>query len=162
MALLLIQERKPKLIFMRIFRSRYFLSLIGRPFLAFLFTVTLSACQSTKNYVKPAFNQVSHAQDHKFCVQVASQPRQNPAVPSVPCYGCPIYGTLAMSAFRIIVNGVTGTTVDETSYDHCMRNNGYQAIPMTEEQWEEFNKLQTVDKRREYLLELLQNTQQGP
>lgn len=67
-----------------------------------------------------------------------------------------------MSAFRIIVNGVTGTTVDETSYDHCMRNNGYQAIPMTEEQWEEFNKLQTVDKRREYLLELLQNTHQGP
>tara|TARA_B100000519_G_C14204338_1_gene419512 strand:+ start:755 stop:886 length:132 start_codon:yes stop_codon:yes gene_type:complete len=43
-----------------------------------------------------------------------------------------------------------------------MRNSGYQAIPMTEEQWEEFNKLQTVDKRREYLLELLQNTQQGP
>lgn len=67
-----------------------------------------------------------------------------------------------MSAFRIIVNSVTGTTVDEASYDHCMRNNGYQAIPMTEEQWEEFNKLQTVDKRREYLLELLQNTQQGP
>ncbi|MBO44614.1 MAG: hypothetical protein CMM28_12895 [Rhodospirillaceae bacterium] len=67
-----------------------------------------------------------------------------------------------MSAFYIIVNSVTGTTVDETSYDHCMRNNGYQAIPMTEEQWEEFNKLQTVDKRREYLLELLQNTQQGP
>ena len=37
MVLLLIQVRKPKLTFMRIFRSRYFISLIGRPFLAFYF-----------------------------------------------------------------------------------------------------------------------------
>jgi|GEM_PF-5605695 hypothetical protein len=67
-----------------------------------------------------------------------------------------------MAAFRIIVNGVTGTTVDETTYGDCMRNTGYQAVPMTEEQWEEFNQLQTEDERREYLVELLQNARQGP
>jgi hypothetical protein len=44
-----------------------------------------------------------------------------------------------------------------------MRNSGYAAVPMSEEEWAEFNELQTVDERRQYLLDLIKKAQQqGP
>jgi hypothetical protein len=123
----------------------------------------VSGCQATPNYVKPDYNQAVYERDEKFCVQVAQEPKQSPTVPSVPCYGCPVYGSYAMAFFRLIVNNSTGTTVNQTTYGDCMRNSGYAAVPMSEEEWAEFNELQTVDERRQYLLDLIKKAQQqGP
>jgi hypothetical protein len=154
---------------MRIFRrslqkTQERFALVGRifPILA-IAALAVSGCQSTPNFVKPDYTQAVYARDEKFCVQVAQEPSQNPTVPAVPCYGCPVYGSYAMAFFRLIVNNSTGTTVNQTTYGDCMRNSGYAAVPMSEEEWAEFNELQTVDERRQYLLDLIKKAQQqGP
>jgi len=96
----------------------------------------------------------------QFCVQVAQEPRSNATVPNVPCVGCPAYGTFVMLAFRVIVNSASGTTVNQTTFKDCMRTSGYEAIPMSEEEWETFTHLPTYNARRTYLQDLLKKTRQ--
>ncbi|HAA91717.1 MAG TPA: hypothetical protein DCE33_04690 [Rhodospirillaceae bacterium] len=131
--------------------------------LASLACLGLAACQSTQNYVKPDFNPAVHAKDHEFCVQVARQPKQNPTVPAAPCIGCPLFGKVALDIFGVVVNGATGTEINEVAYGDCMNQNDYAAVPMTEEDWAHFNDLQSVPERRKFLLELLRQAhQKGP
>jgi hypothetical protein len=124
----------------------------------------VSACQSTQNFVKPDYDPAAYDRDHSFCVKVAEEPKQNPTIPSVPCVGCPVYGSYFMQAFQIIINNATGTTINQTTYGDCMRQSGYAAVPMTEDDWIEFNGLQSYDEKKKFLLALLKKAQQqqGP
>lgn len=131
-----------------------------RCLVAGLIALILAGCETKPSYVKPGYDPAGHAKDHRFCVQVATEAKQYPTLPAVPCAGYPVYGDVVMSSFRVLVNSAAGTVINESKYGECMRMNDYLPVVMSRVDWEAFNGLPPVEARRKFLLEKMRQAQQ--